>query len=65
MLDVAAEAYMERNPGTRLDTSSDFGVPLGEAPAGSASSASSIAGCICIRGLEGTELDAEARVQGR
>jgi hypothetical protein len=33
MLDAAAEAHMERNPGTCLDTSSDFDVLLWEVPA--------------------------------
>jgi hypothetical protein len=33
MLDAAAEAHMERNPGTRLDTSSDFDVLLWQVPA--------------------------------
>ncbi len=33
MLDAAAEGYMERNPGTCLDTSSDFDVLLWEIPA--------------------------------
>jgi Uma2 family endonuclease len=33
MLDAAAEASMERNPGTCLDTSSDFDVLLWEVPA--------------------------------
>jgi Uma2 family endonuclease len=33
MLDAAAEGYMERNPGTCLDTSSDFDVLLWEVPA--------------------------------
>ena len=33
MLDAAAQAYMERNPGTCLDTSSDFDVLLWEIPA--------------------------------
>ncbi len=33
MLDAAAEAHIERNPGTCLDTSSDFGVLLWEVPA--------------------------------
>ena len=33
MLDAAAEAHMERNPGTYLDTSSDFDVLLWEVPA--------------------------------
>ena len=33
MLDAAAEAHMERNPGTCLDTSSDFDVMLWEIPA--------------------------------
>lgn len=33
MLDAAAEAHMERNPGTCLDTSTDFDVLLWEIPA--------------------------------
>jgi hypothetical protein len=33
MLDAAAEAHMERNPGTCLDTNSDFDVLLWEVPA--------------------------------
>ena len=33
MLDAAAQAYMERNPGTCMDTSSDFDVMLWEVPA--------------------------------
>jgi len=33
MLDSAAEAHMERNPGTCLDTSNDFDVLLWEVPA--------------------------------
>ena len=33
MLDAAADAYMERNPGSCLDTSSDFDVLLWEVPA--------------------------------
>jgi Uma2 family endonuclease len=33
MLDAAAEAHMERNPGTCLDTSSDFDILLWEVPA--------------------------------
>jgi hypothetical protein len=33
MLDAAADAHMERNPGTCLDTSGDFDVLLWEVPA--------------------------------
>jgi len=33
MLDAAAQAYMERNPGTCMDTSSDFDILLWEIPA--------------------------------
>lgn len=33
MLDAAADGYMERNPGTCMDTSSDFDVMLWEVPA--------------------------------
>jgi hypothetical protein len=33
MLDAAAEAHMERNPGTCMDTNGDFDVVLWEVPA--------------------------------
>jgi hypothetical protein len=33
MLNAAAEAHMERSPGTCMDTSSDFDVLLWEVPA--------------------------------